>query len=842
MLGFAAVLALIPVACPWATYPLPKGADMRLGDPSFFHGPDLLGLAFSPDGSKIATANSRSVIVRCAVTGRRLAEFALENSLAAQFEMTLLFSPDATRLLAMRRMPDHSTRVVHLDLTTRAVVEMPVGMWGGGKYFFSKDGTVGVLLSIGTTDVETRKTTYTHELRTFDAKTGRQLGTKPLPNWSMAVSHAGDVVALIDEKWRYRLFDLTTGKTVGTPEETPREAAISAFNASVTRVARKASGRVSVTDLTTGKTLFETALGDEFLWSQKAKPWGENDARYIVTHALSPDGGELAVAFSIGLDFDQSVLVRRWRVSDGKEVPPLIDGRLVTSPRVHYSPDGKTIATDSRRGDILFWDRATGKLRPTAFRPEVISVVDARRLLTHDGDRLRWHDAETGRVEKDVPFAQPGAVSVAVSADGRKVAFADRARFAVTDLGSGKTLFEVPAPNRMYGSVSPRVVFAAADAEVLFLTRGWDSNSAERREVPSGKQIWQTDNSPRGADATDGNTLYTTTEDRLAARDLATDRELWSVPLARYGQRFGLQANFVALFPDGRRIAVGRVGGLDLFDTDGKGIGRIKIDQPEPESDITKRGRTTLTRPVFSANGRWLAVAHDRDFLGSEARSPWRWDIWELTTGTRVMSVESPPKKFHTPFAFSPSGRYLWTNEPNNFPLRFDLKPPKSVCFDRARMWAGLGSSDAGVAYAAAGRAIDGTQWAEMGKRFPPERAADAKAVNELLAKLSSREFKEREGSSAELVNLGSGTLPALREFLKAPPSEEARRRAEKALKALTDETSPAVLARARLVSAVTMAATDDPAAREQLRAWAKGDAGLTLTDAARAALARLPK
>ncbi len=98
-----------------------------------------------------------------------------------------------------------------------------------------------------------------------------------------------------------------------------------------------------------------------------------------------------------------------------------------TAQSVAFSPDGSRLLTGSTNGAVQAWDRRTGQAlgQPMILHRESVTDLrftrDGKRLLTgsNDGTAHLW-DAETF-APLSSPFAQQGAVSVAMHPDGRLV-------------------------------------------------------------------------------------------------------------------------------------------------------------------------------------------------------------------------------------------------------------------------------------------------------------------------------------------------------------------------------------------------------------------------------------
>jgi hypothetical protein len=124
-------------------------------------------------------------------------------------------------------------------------------------------------------------------------------------------------------------------------------------------------------------------------------------------------------------------------------------------------------------------------------------------------------------------------------------------------------------------------------------------------------------------------------------------------------------------------------------------------------------------------------------------------------------------------------------------------------------------------------------------RRLSPVRSVEGE-VKELVAKLDSDQFEEREAATRRLEVLGRAALPVLRQVLREKPTAEQQRRIESLLEGLAKYASPRG-DNLRAVRAVAiLEGSNTTEARQLLEEWAKGSPGAWLTQEAREALQRL--
>ena len=394
------------------------------------------------------------------------------------------------------------------------------------------------------------------------------------------------------------------------------------------------------------------------------------EARRLTGHAVnvnglsfSPDGRRLASAGN-----DGSVLV--WDVADGKAVATLAAERRPMVNALAYSPDGKYLASGGLDQVVRVWDVGTGRevwtlrghasgVTALAFRPDGRSLASA----DEDGVIQIWDPI---RGPESVPIAAEDVrhAGLAISPDGRWIAAATQG---------------YPAGARGTGTAPERTVrlWDAADGRPGPVLRGHDEDLTDVAFSPDGVRlaaagdrgtvtVWEVSSGrilrtlrrPEGPAVRPmergrvafgpGAGQLVLVDDEGTATVWATDtgREAHTYRTARPSQSdpTGRIRPALALGLDGRRLAVGDLSGVRLWDlADGREIATLR------------GGLAAILAMAFSPDGGRLALAAIR---GGGVASAGEIQVWDVATGREVVAFSGAAGGTHA-LAFTPDGRRL---------------------------------------------------------------------------------------------------------------------------------------------------------------------------------------
>jgi WD40 repeat protein len=350
----------------------------------------VFGVAFSPDGRRLASASVGKVVIWDADTGHELRTLRGHTGAVSQ----VAFSPDGRRLASAGA--DNIVRLWDPDS----------GQERGG-YRVNSDGIYGIAFGPDGRRLATTGYGEAHILDLEADQAARVLGRHKGGAVHVTFSPAGDRVASSGDDGMVKVWDAASGRLLLTLRA-HRQGAASDYSPDGRRLATCGAdddNAVRVWDAETGREVL-TLRGH---------------ANAVVRVAFSRDGRYLA---SAGLD----QTVRIWDAATGRTMHTL-RGHNAVVLRLAFRPDGRQLASAGKDENIRLWDPATGQevgvlagqFPPMAFAP------DGRRLASAGTDRVvKLRDVATGRETVSL-LTQKGdptgvAYSVAFSPDGKRVA------------------------------------------------------------------------------------------------------------------------------------------------------------------------------------------------------------------------------------------------------------------------------------------------------------------------------------------------------------------------------------------------------------------------------------
>jgi RNA polymerase sigma factor (sigma-70 family) len=784
--------------------PLPPGAVARIGTVRFRHTGDIGQIAFSADGKVLAAADSSdAVYLWDAATGRELRRF---EQATGGLVPGVAFSPDG-KVLAVSRRQD----VRRWDVGTgQELAKFRVAADHAGQLTISPDGTV--LACRGHRDNGQQRQNL---IIFLDSASGQELHRlEGLTNYiepSFAFSPDSSTWAYADKKENdVRLFDARTGKLLRRYAGHSRPAATVAFAPDGQTLASTNGydGNLRFWETTTGKLLPQTGR-----------------LRATENLTFSPDG-KLLAGGGAGLRPEL------WNVAAGKSPPEHLQKQRHGGEAVHFSPDGRRLATIHQH-TIYLWDVATGQaVRPhEGHEREVYAVTFApggKALVSVAGEfgTIRRWEAATGQELPSFGGVRDHVYAAAHSPDGKLLAVGTGnhdGTIWLLDAATGKEVRRLVIPGGYVTSIAfsgdGKTLVSRANAREVHV---WD--------VATGRELRRFPGSPEGhmnvALSPDGTTV--------ADGDHSGTIHLWETASGKESRRLTGHTGAViavAFSPDGKLLA--SAGGDQVIRLWELAIGKELRQWP------TQQGWVHFM--AFSPDSRTI--------VSSGADQTVR--LWEVATGRERRRFVGHHGSAKTG-AFSSDGRLLATGGFDTTTLVWDVTglaavgrlPRLTLTPEQlAGLWSDLAHEDAARADRALWTLVAGAEQSVpyLREQLRPIPAADRAQLARWIAALGSESFPARQAASRELAALGERAEPALVEILRGAASAEVRRRAEDLLERLRGPVPS--LERLRTIRAVAvLEQIGSTEARQVLEGLARGASGARLTQEAAGTIDRLTR
>ena len=611
----------------------------------------VMDVQYSPDGTKLAITSTRRILLYDAQTGKELDLFTGHSDDV----FSVAFSPDGTTLAS----GSEDKRVRLWDVSTGKQLQ---ALWGHSddvfSVAFSPDGTT---LASGSRDAT---------IKLWDVSTGEQLQTLTgHTSWvrSVGFSPDGTTLASGSRDATIKLWDVSTGKQLRTLTKHTSDIYSVAFSPDGTTLASGSKDKtVRLWDVSTGKQLqiltghtaqvYSVSFSPDGTtlasgsWDRTIKLWDVSTRTQLQTLTGHSDD-----VFSVVFSPDSSTLasgseddtVRLWDIGTGKQLQTLIgDSAGVRS--VAFSADGSLLASGSWDETVRLWDVSTGKqLRTLTRHTSAVSSVafspDGRTLASGSANgTIKLWDVSTKRELQSLKRHRYDVYSVVFSPDSSTLASGGSdSTVRLWDVSTGEQL------QTLAGHTSAVYSVAFSPDGSTLASGSWD-DTIRLWDVSTGEQlqtlIGDSDGIRSVAFSPDGSTLASgSRNDTIWLWDVSTGKQF------RLLRGHWRSVYSIAFSPDGSMLASG---------SDDTTIKLWDVSTGKQLQTLTGHSNSVYS-VAFSPDGSTLAS-------GSE---DWTVLLWELTlppSDNEVLDDHSNTRAKATPLSFGHDGALTGIIDLNN--------------------------------------------------------------------------------------------------------------------------------------------------------------------------------